>query len=94
MKKNRIATVIIALAIGITGLGLTGCGETGPNANFTGTAIAKSHHKASKSCYIKVAYPDGSEVSRRVGTRTKCYSVKDGGKVVFENGHIKSFDRK
>lgn len=96
MKKNRIATIILTMVIGITGLGLTSCAEPSPNDNYTGAAVVESHQTRNKGkCYIKIAFPDGEKSTRRVdGRRSACRTVKDGGKVTLEKGRVKDYEKK
>lgn len=95
MKKNQIATIILTMVIGVTGLGLTGCADT-VNAHFTGDAVVTSHYTRSKGrCWAKVTFPDGTVESKHVnGARPACNTIKDGGKVTLKNGRVQSFEKK
>lgn len=98
--KNTIRTIALALVIGVAGIGLTACGESTPTPNdtYTGTAVATRHYINLKRCHIDVTYPDGSvkshAVSSKINRYEECRKVKDDGKVMLENGQVKSYETK
>lgn len=95
--KNKMRTIIIALAISLVGVSMAACTPS-PNVNYTGTAVITSHRVSSEYCRLTITFPDGSSESRKIpgqsNRRTKCNSVKDGGTVTLENGRVKDYEKK